>query len=83
MNGQKWQICKFHLVFLGKQKTKKYQHLKYGPVLVSIVGKYNFISYRHRCMLIRAIIVFSSLQHKLKQKYANAKNHISAKLITQ
>ena len=63
MNGQKWRICKFHFVFLCKQKTKKYQHLKHG---VSNVGKYNFVSYRQRCMVIRTI-AFSSLQHKLKQ----------------
>ena len=49
---------------------------------VSNVGKYNLVSYRQSCMLIRTInIVFSSLQHKLKQKYENAKNRISAKLI--
>ena len=82
MNGQMWRICKLHFVFLCKQKAKKYQHLKYGPQLVSNVGKYNFVSYRQRCMLIRTII-FSSLQHKLKQKYVNAKDRISAKLMTK
>ena len=86
MNGQKWRVCKFHfgiLHFYGNKKLKKYQNLKNRPVLVSNVGKYNFVSYRQRGMLI-GTIVFSSLQHsELEQKYANAKNRISAKLITK
>ena len=46
----------FILYFYVNKKRNK----KYGPVLVSNVGKYTFVFYRQRCMLIRTIVFLSA-----------------------